>query len=89
MKKKARAIRNLLEPPRAGDVFQLGEDDYFTVLSVRSDGVRYVSGIVDASTFKDPSEEQARTIVLMPYKTFRKWLATIAAGRRVDTPPPS
>jgi hypothetical protein len=40
MKKKARAIRNLLKPPLAGDVFQLGEDDYFTVLSVRSDGVR-------------------------------------------------
>ena len=83
------AIRNLRKAPQPGDVFRLGQKEYITVISVRPGEVRYALGAFKLDMNCDAPQELMRTSIAMPYKTFRKWLATIAVGRRVDTPPPA
>jgi hypothetical protein len=89
MNQTASAIRDLNKAPVAGDIFQLDENAYVTVLSVGAGQIRYVSGAVDSDMFREAPEDLLRSAKVMPYKTFRKWLASIAAGRRMDTPPPA
>ena len=83
------AIRDLRKAPQAGDIFQLGQNEYITIISVRPGEVMYGLGAFKLDMHRDAPQELMRTAIAMPYKTFRKWLATIAAGRRVDTPPPA
>jgi len=83
------ATRDLRKAPLPGDIYQLDENNYVTVISVRAGEIRYAPGAVELSMFREAPEELMRSTVVMPYKTFRKWLATIAAGRRMDTPPPA
>jgi hypothetical protein len=82
------AIRDLSKAPLAGDIFQLDENAYITVVSVGAGQVKYVPGAFEPGMFRDAPEDLLGSAIVMPYKTFRKWLASIAAGRRVDTPPP-
>jgi hypothetical protein len=85
----ATAIRDLSKAPLAGDIFQLDENAYITVVSVDAGQIKYVPGAFEPGMFRDAPEDLLRSAIVMPYKTFRKWLASIAAGRRVDTPPPA
>lgn len=82
MAENSRAICDLLKEPLAGDIFQLGDNEYLTVISVRAAEVRYLPRAVELSVFRDMPEVLSRTSLAMPHKTFRKWLATIAADRR-------
>jgi hypothetical protein len=89
MSETSGVIRDLRKAPLPGDIYQLGDNEYVTVISVHAGEVRYAPRAVEISTFQDaPEEEVMRSTVAMPYRMFRKWLATISAGRRVDTPPP-
>jgi hypothetical protein len=89
MKQTASAIRDLNKAPLAGDIFQLDEDTYITVISVGAGEIKYVPGAFDPVPFREAPEGLLRSAKVMPYKTFRKWLASIAAGRRMNTPPPA
>lgn len=89
MNQVAAVVRDLGKAPQQGDIFQLGENEYITIASVGAGEVRYAPGVVDLKIFCDAPDDLLRTTLAMPYKTFRKWLATIAAGRRMDTPPPA
>jgi hypothetical protein len=88
MNKTSGVIRDLRKAPEPGDIYELGNNEHVTVISVEAGEVRYAPGAVEISIFRDASEEVMRSTVAMPYRMFRKWLATISAGRRVDTPPP-
>jgi hypothetical protein len=88
MAKTSGVTRDLRKAPLPGDIYQLGENEYVTVISIQDGELRYAPGAVELSVFRDASEEVMRSTIKMPYKMFRKWLATISAGRRVDTPPP-
>lgn len=85
----AGAILDLGKKPLPGDIFHLGDGAYVTVVSIADGQLKYVPDAVDLSTFLDAPEDLLRRAAVMPYKTFRKWLASMAAGRRMDTPPPS
>jgi len=87
MNETSGVIRDLRKPPLPGDIYHLGDNDHVTIISVELGQVRYAPGAIEVSMFRDAPEELLRTSIVMPYTTFRKWLATIAAGRRVDTPP--
>ena len=89
MNQTVAAIRDLSKVPLAGDVFQLDESVFITVVSVGAGQIRYVPGAFTPSMFRNAPEDLLRSAIVMPYKTFRKWLASIAAGRRMDTPPPA
>ena len=82
------AIRDLSKAPLPGDIFDLGQNEYVTVISIRDGHVTYAAGAIELSMTRDVPEEVQRTALAMPLNTFRKWLATIAAGRPMDTPPP-
>jgi hypothetical protein len=88
MAKTSGVTRDLRKAPLPGDIYQLGENEYVTVISIQDGELRYAPGAGEVSVFRDASEEVMRSTIKMPYKMFRKWLATISAGRRVDTPPP-
>jgi len=88
MSETSGVIRDLTKAPSPGDIYQLGDNEYVTVISVHAGEVRYAPRAVEISMFQDASEEVMRSTIAMPYRMFRKWLATISAGRRVDTPPP-
>ena len=81
-------IQDLSKKPLPGDIFLLGENQYVTIVSVRSGQLQYVPGAHDLRMFRDAPEDVLRSAVTMPYKSFRKWLVSIAAGKRMDTPPP-
>ena len=89
MKKTSGAIRDLTKPPLPGDIFHLGGNEYVTIISVSDGRLTYATGAIKLSKSRGVPEELKRTALEMPYKTFRKWLATMAAGRPVDTPPPA
>jgi len=89
MKKTSGAIRDLTKPPLPGDVFYLGNDEYVTVVSVGDGNLTYATGAIELSPSREVPEDLKRAALEMPYKTFRKWLATMAAGHSVDTPPPA
>ena len=82
-------IRDLKKPPLPGDIFCLGNNEFVTVISVGDDSLSYVSGAVELSTSRGVPEDLKRAALEMPYRMFRKWLATMAAGHSVDTPPPA
>ena len=90
MDKTTKVIRDLRKAPLRGDVYQLDENNYVTIISAQEGEVRYYAiGAVEVSAFRDlPDEELRRTTHVMPDNVFRKWLATIAARRRMATPPP-
>ena len=85
----SKAIRDLRKAPQPGDIFQLGQNEYITIISVRPGEVTYGPGAFELDMHREVPQELMRTAIAMPYKTFRKWLATMAAGRRMDTPPPA
>ena len=82
------AIQDLTRKPLPGDIFLLGENQYVTIVSVRSGQLQYLPGAHDLRMARDAPEDVLSTAVTMPYKSFRKWLASMAAGKRMDTPPP-
>jgi hypothetical protein len=88
MKKTPGAIRDLTKPPLPGDIFRLGNNEHVTVISVGDGNLSYVTGAVELSKSRGVPEELKSAALKMPYKMFRKWLATMAAGHSVDTPPP-
>ncbi len=88
MEKTPDLIRDLTKPPLPGDVFCLGNNECVTVISVGDGSLSYVTGAVELSTSRGVPEDLKRAALEMPYKMFRKWLATMAAGHSVNTPPP-
>lgn len=88
MNKNSRAIQDLSKPPLPGDIFQLGQNKYITVISLVDGTINYALGAHDISMSGDAPKELTRDAIAIPDRIFRKWLATIAAGHRVDTPPP-
>jgi hypothetical protein len=88
MNKTSGVIQDLTKAPLPGDIYDLGNNEYVTVISVHAGEVRYAPGAVEISAFREATEEVMRSTLAMPYRMFRKWLATISSGRRVDTPPP-
>jgi len=82
-------IRDLTKPPLPGDIFCLGNNECVTVISVGDGKLSYVTGAIELRASRGVPEEVKRAALEMPYKMFRKWLATMAAGRAVDTPPPA
>ena len=82
-------ILDLKKRPLPGDIFRLGDGAYVTIISIASGQLKYVPGAFELSTFRGAPEDLLRSVMVMPYNTFRKWLASMATGRRMDTPPPS
>jgi len=89
MEKIPGTIQDFTKPPLPGDIFYLGNNECVTVISVGDGNLSYVTGAFELSTTRGVPEELKRAALEMPYKMFRKWLATMAAGHSVDTPPPA
>jgi len=84
MDKIDRVITDLSKQPLPGDIFELGDDNYITIVSVRPGEISYAPGAFESNMFR---LELLSSTIRIPHETFREWLASIATERRMDTPP--